>query len=192
MPYKFRPEKKRKLDSEERRRVLPPHETLRRLGLGPGETVADVGCGVGYFSLPAAEIVGSAGRVFALDTSDDMLEELRKRLRDQGIRTVEPRRSGETTLGLPEGSVGFVLLSNVLHEIDGLDALLSDVHRVLKPEGRVAIIEWKKVAMEDGPPVEHRLSPGEVQGHLERAALGEVTYLEINSQLYGLTARKVP
>ena len=190
MPHKFQPHQKHKLDNQERRRSLPPHETLRRLGLREGQVVADVGCGVGYFALPGAEIVGAAGWVYALDTSEEMLEELRRRVREGGIRNVEPRLSGETSLGLPEGGVDFVFLSNVLHEVEGLAELLAEVRRILGREGRVAIIEWKKLPTADGPPLEHRLSAEELRAHLERAGFGELTDLEINGDLYGLTARK--
>jgi ubiquinone/menaquinone biosynthesis C-methylase UbiE len=188
--YKFHPHQKHKLDNEERRRSLPPHETLRRLGLREGEVVADVGCGIGYFSLPAAEIVGRRGLVYALDTSDEMLSELRARLENAAVRNVEPRKSGETSLGLPPDSVGFVFLSNVLHEVDGLEVFLTDVLRILKPAGRIAVLEWKKIPMDEGPPLEHRFSVEEVQAALERAGFVEPAQLEVNRQLYGVTARK--
>lgn len=60
-------------------------------------------------------------------------EELRGRLRQLGVRNVEPRRSGETTLGLPAGQVGFAFVSNVLHEVEGLPGFLAEVFRVLGP-----------------------------------------------------------
>jgi ubiquinone/menaquinone biosynthesis C-methylase UbiE len=190
VPYKFHPHQKHKLDSDERRRLLPPHETLRRLGLRQGEVVADVGCGIGYFSIPAAEIVGDSGWVYALDTSEEMLQELRTRLRSQGVRNVEPRSSVETTLGLPDGSVSFVFLSNMLHEVVGLEEFLSEVLRILQSHGRVAVIEWKKIPTGEGPPLEHRLSAEEVRGSLHRAGFVEASDLEINRELYGVTARK--
>jgi len=188
--YKFHPHQKHKLDSEERRRSLPPLETLRRLGLREGEVAADVGCGVGYFTIPAAQIVGDKGWVYALDTSEEMLEELRGRLRQLGVRNVEPRRSEETNLGLPAGQVGFAFVSNVLHEVEGLPAFLAEVFQALGPGGRIAVIEWKKMPTAGGPPPEHRLGPEEIQGQLERAGFGGFARLEINSDLYGLTARK--
>ena len=190
MPYKFHPHHSDRLDSAERRRLLPPHETLRCLGLRQGEVVADVGCGIGYFSIPAAEIVGDHGWVYALDTSEQMLQELRIRLQRQGVANVEPRSSEETTLGLPDGSVSFVLLSNVLHEVDGLSEFLAEVLRILSPRGRVAVIEWKKTPTAEGPPLEHRLSAEEVRGYLARAGFVDASDVEVNRELYGVTARK--
>ena len=68
MVHKFNPANKKKLDDPWRRENLPPILTLEKLGLIPGDTMADLGCGIGYFTIPAAEIVRESYKVFALDT----------------------------------------------------------------------------------------------------------------------------
>ena len=73
MTHKFNIDNKHKLDSPKWRELLPPSETLKKLELYDGAIAADIGCGIGYFTLPAAELVGSQGRVYALDVSEEIL-----------------------------------------------------------------------------------------------------------------------
>ena len=73
MAHKFDIKNMKKLDSPQRRKLMPPKITLLELGLKKGNIVADIGCGIGYFTIPAAEIV-SPNPVFALDSSQEMLD----------------------------------------------------------------------------------------------------------------------
>ncbi|MEM4326044.1 MAG: methyltransferase domain-containing protein, partial [Candidatus Pacearchaeota archaeon] len=76
--HKFDPRNAHKLLSEERKRVLPAYEILRSSGLMDGMVFADIGCGNGYFTLPALEIVGEKGKVYSIDVQKEMLDELKK------------------------------------------------------------------------------------------------------------------
>ncbi|MGB9913382.1 MAG: class I SAM-dependent methyltransferase, partial [Candidatus Kapaibacteriota bacterium] len=105
----FDPEKKETLDTAERRKLLPPEEILLRSGLSEGTKIADVGCGTGYFSIPAAKIVGRSGKVFAIDISKEMLEELQNRLNPQEIHNLEILQSQEYSIPLTDSAVDFVL-----------------------------------------------------------------------------------
>lgn len=63
-----------KLDNPKRRELLPPDQTLRKLGIKEGEIIADIGCGIGYFTLPASKMVGEKGKIYAMDISAEMLQ----------------------------------------------------------------------------------------------------------------------
>lgn len=78
--HKFNPENKGKLDNPERRKLLPPEEVLLELGLKKGQNMADIGCGIGYFTIPAGEIVGREAKVYGVDILEEMLRELDQRL----------------------------------------------------------------------------------------------------------------
>ena len=80
MSHKFSAKDKSKLDNPERRKILPPPITLEKLYLQKGDIVADVGCGIGYFNIPAAVIVGEMGKVYAIDISEEMLREVQERV----------------------------------------------------------------------------------------------------------------
>ena len=158
MSHKFNPEHKAKLQSEWRKQNLPPIPTLEKLGLVSQDTVADLGCGIGYFTIPAAEIVNTTNKVFALDTSEEMLTELEKDASIAGLSNVITIKTEEYDLKLPNESVSFVLLVNVLHEIEEKERFLLEAHRILKPAGRIAVVDWEKKKTEMGPPIEHRIS----------------------------------
>lgn len=144
------------LESERRQKKLPPEEVLGKLDIKNGDTLIDFGAGIGYFSIPALDYVGEEGKVIAIDISDTMYEELRKRT--SGRRNIEVVQSD----GLTGDKADIILLVNILHELDEPAAFLEDCFRSLHPGGRVAVIDWKKEETGDGPPVSHRIPSDEV------------------------------
>ena len=90
MAHKFNVKEMHKLDSFERRKILPPEEILIKAGLKIKDIFLDIGCGIGYFSIPASRIIGIEGKVFALDTSSEMLEELKRRIYKKNIKNIIP------------------------------------------------------------------------------------------------------
>jgi len=121
----------------------------------------DIGCGTGYFTLPASEITGPSGKVIGIDVSEEMLDELRTKINGRG-HNIELMLSDSLALPVNSSQGTFALLSNVLHEADDMMAMLLEAKRILKPGGRLAIIEWEKREMDMGPPVEHRIHHDEI------------------------------
>jgi ubiquinone/menaquinone biosynthesis C-methylase UbiE len=145
-----------KLDDPERAKWLPAEPIVRRLAR-PGLAVADVGTGTGYFAIPLAGAVSPGGRVFAVDLQPEMLALLRSRLPPELPITLVAGEATRTTLG--EASVELVLLANVWHELDDRAAALAEAARVLRPGGRLAIVDWRTdVADEPGPRPDHRVA----------------------------------
>ena len=182
----FRHEHAHKLDDPERQRWLPVDVVLQRLALRPGMRVADVGAGTGYFALPMARAVLPGGQVFAVDMQPEMLERLRAR--------VEPELPivlvvGEATHTALEGaSVDVVLFANVWHEVDDRPAALAEATRLLRPGGRIAILDWRTdVAQPPGPPLDHRIAASDVATMLKgngfsidtSAPIGIFSYLTV-------------
>ncbi|QLH53128.1 MAG: hypothetical protein CH6_0793 [Candidatus Kapaibacterium sp.] len=159
----FDPANKEKLDNEERRRILPPEEILLKSGLTAGSIIADIGCGIGYFTIPAGRIVGANGKVYACDVSDEMLEELKKRVQAIGLTNIETYKSSEYEIPLDSDVADFLLLSNVLHEPNDRERFLREATRILKNGGKLILIDWLKKEMEEGPPFEERLSAEEIE-----------------------------
>lgn len=191
MAHKFNPAKLAKLDNPARRRLLPPEKTLAQLGVRLGAKVADLGCGSGYFTFPLAEIVGPTGQVFGLDISEEMLAACRERWTSQhgAPENIQFQLSGERSLPLGTAQVDTVLLSTVLHEAEDPELLLREVHRILEPQGRILVIEWKKASAEMGPPVGERLSLEDAGKLLKRAGFGEFASFDISEAFYAVTAR---
>jgi ubiquinone/menaquinone biosynthesis C-methylase UbiE len=116
--------------------------------LGPyireGMVLADVGPGMGYFSLPMARMTGARGKVICIDLQEKMLRFLRRKAQKAGVPAVlEYRLCTADSLGIDDlaGTVDFLLLFAVLHEVPGKEALFSQVYRALKPGGRVLLAE---------------------------------------------------
>lgn len=159
MPHKFDPAAAGRLLSEERLRWQPPELVLAGLALEPGEVFVDIGCGPGYFAFPAAQAVGSRGKVYAVDISLDMLMQLGQRLYAAGLSNVETILSKESNIPLPDGCADAALLANVLHEAEDPLALLAEARRLVRVGGRLLVVDWRREPTPVGPPVEERMVP---------------------------------
>ncbi len=119
-----------------------PEETLVKLGLtGLCGDVVDFGCGYGTFSIPAAQM--GQGTVHALDIEAEMVEATARKAREAGLSNVRSERRDFVTdgTGLPDASVGYVMLFNILH-CEQPRVLLQEAWRILRPGGRLGIMHW--------------------------------------------------
>jgi ubiquinone/menaquinone biosynthesis C-methylase UbiE len=147
-----------RLDDPARRAWLPPAEVLEAMVLHSGETIADVGAGTGYFSLPLAQAVGPQGKVYAVDAQEVMLSLLRQKLDEFTLPIIELIHAEADNTGLPAFSCDHVFAANVWHEFDDHAAILREFVRVLKPGGRITVLDWRTdVEPLTGPPLDHRL-----------------------------------
>lgn len=166
MAHKFKPENWERLVSVERRTLIDPDRFAEHLGIAPGDTVADVGAGPGFFTVPLAAQVGATGRVYALDVAPRMIAMLESR---QLPPQVHVRLSDERRLPVPDASVDLALMAFVLHELEDAQALLTDVKRALRPDGRLVVVEWVRRTEEMGPPEHDRLTPADTERMLRDA-----------------------
>lgn len=128
------------MESRLRHRLFDPKRTLRGAELGPGQTVLEVGCGTGFFTLPAAEMIGETGQIIAMDPLSDFVDRVRRKVREAGLTNVEVVRRDALNTGLAAGSVDVALLLGVIpFPTLPLDRLLPEMHRVLKAEGTLAV-----------------------------------------------------
>lgn len=146
-----------------------PDEVMKALALRPGEVVADVGSGPGYFTLRFARAVGETGRVYAVDVSPDMIRALEHRLRDAGIRNVVPVLSEPDDPLLPDASVDRFVIVDTWHHIEDRPAYLALLKRMLKPGGEVVHIDFQKRDLPLGPPLEMKISREELVQQMEAA-----------------------
>ncbi|MHB0876313.1 MAG: class I SAM-dependent methyltransferase [Anaerolineae bacterium] len=159
------------LDERRWQRWQPP-QMLRQAGVAIGQTALDLGSGPGFWTLPLAEIVGESGLVWALDSSDEMLAVLAGREPPAQVRLL---RADLPAIPLPEASVDFVWAAFVFHEVAPPEALAAEARRVLRREGRLAVLEWRPdAAGEAGPPRPHRLAAARVTDVLRQAGFAAV------------------
>jgi len=147
------------LDAPDRRSTQDPDRLWRRLGLKRGDTVVDVGAGTGFYAFAAASVVGSSGRVYAVDVSQDLVQLVRERAAGRKVRNVEPVLSTLTHIPIEDAVADVALLANVLHGIPS--ETVDEAVRLLRPGGRLVDVDWKKEPSPQGPPVEHRLTAAE-------------------------------
>ncbi len=116
---------------------------LAALHVKPGDTVCDLGCGNGFYTLKLAELAGEKGRVFAVDIQREMLELLKDRALEAKVVNIETVLGTFVDPKLPEGSVDLVLLVDVYHEFSHPEQMLAAIRKSLKPTGRVALVEFR-------------------------------------------------
>lgn len=155
-----------------------PGATLRRLGVGSGDTVAEIACGNGYFTLPAARIT-DPNPVYALDIDGSLLEELTSLADHQEIENVVAIEGDarELTRHLPE-HVDVVVVANTFHGIDDRARFVRQTFESLRSDGQFVVVNWRDLPRERtsiageprGPPTELRVSPDETEAVVLDAA----------------------
>jgi predicted methyltransferase len=117
-----------------------PGEVMDALGLKPGHRVADIGCGLGYFTFRMAARVGAEGKVFAVDIDEEAIDKVRQRKQREKLDQVEPILGESADPRLPN-ELDVVLIVDTYHEFRDYDRMMEAVFRALKPGGRLAIID---------------------------------------------------
>jgi ubiquinone/menaquinone biosynthesis C-methylase UbiE len=151
----------------EREAEEAPDAALDAIGIARGATVADIGAGVGYFTWRLAERVGPAGKVYANDIQEKMLERLRRNMQERGLAHVEPVLGAEDDPRLPAGRMDLVLLVDVYHEFSQPRKMLQKIRESLKPDGRLVLLEYRKEDPSVPIRAEHKMSVQEVKAEVE-------------------------
>lgn len=129
---------------ETREKEERPSEVMKQLGLKPGMTVCDMGCGNGFYSLMMAKEISPGGKVLAVDIQREMLRFLQLRAKDQGVENLEPILSTVIDPQLPKNEVDLLLMVDVYHEFSHPQQMLKGIRESLKPEGLVALLEYRE------------------------------------------------
>ena len=131
------------MSSRLRQRLFDPVKTLRGAGLTTGQTVLEVGCGTGFFTIPAAKMIGDEGTLVALDVMTSYLDQVSEKTRDAGVSNVRIMKRNALDTGLQSQEIDLVLLFGVIpYPSLPLKKLLPEMHRVLKSDGRMAVWQF--------------------------------------------------
>ncbi len=157
------------IEESTRRTWYDPEFVLRETGLTEGMVFADIGCGEGFFSILAANIVGAKGAVYALDIDARAIDRLRARASEKGLVNVHAVTGAAEDTVMCSQCVDAAFLSMVLHDFDHPEKVLVNIKQMLKPHGLIVNLDWKKKQMDFGPPVRVRFSEEKVMELLEQA-----------------------
>lgn len=128
------------MESRLRQWLMNPVKTLRGAGIEPGQTVLEVGCGTGFFTIPAAELIGDQGCLVAMDALSDYTKRVSKKIQAAGLENVRVVKRDALDTGLDAASIDKVLLFGVIPFPSlPLKRLLPEMHRILKTEGTLAV-----------------------------------------------------
>jgi ubiquinone/menaquinone biosynthesis C-methylase UbiE len=156
-------------EEKQRRGWQNPEKILTEIGLKNGSTFIDIGCGEGFFAIPACRIVGKTGKVFALDVNDEAIELLMRKARKSGLTNLVARIGQAEEIVFCEECADVVFFGIVLHDFQTLPKVLENAKKMLKPEGLLVDLDWKKEPMPFGPPLSIRFSEAQAAGLLEKS-----------------------
>jgi SAM-dependent methyltransferase len=172
----------------ERGQRLDTFAILTFSNLSDRDTVADIGCGPGFFTVPIAKGL-SNGKLYALDTDDDVLEACRQQVTEARLGNVEVLKCGEFDFPLEPGSLDGLFLADVVHHSSDRTRFLQAVRELLKPRGWCTVLEWYRTEGESGPPLERRIGPEELRDLAVGAGFRFLTIRNLNSDQYMATLR---
>ncbi len=135
-------------------KFIDPDSIIAQLEIQDGNVVADFGCGPGFFSVPFAKAVGDEGRVYALDVLPQALESVKSKMRNFAVPNIILMRANvekENGSKLPSDLVDWVILKDVLFQNQKKEIIIAEAKRILKPEGRIIVVEWNKKDSGVGP-----------------------------------------
>ena len=169
-------------DEQERRKWQNPEDILSEIGLLPGMTFTDIGCGQGFFTVPAAKIVGNGGKIYASAISQVNIQKLREKVDAAGLTNVIMETGKAEDLILCDACADIVFFGIVLHDFENPSKVLANAHSMLKKTGKLIDLDWKQEPMEFGPPLHIRFGEEKAKRLLETS--GFTILLTKKSGLY--------
>lgn len=171
---------------------LNPAYALNNAGLHEGQEVADFGAGSGFFTRAAARIVGD-GTVWAVDTNGDLLTRIKSLAVAEGLHNVEILRGNieaKSGCGLPAQHFDVCLAANILFSAHHKEAVVAEIHRVLKKTGRAVVIDWSSSHGGLGPHPDHVVSEKEARTLFEEGGFTYIEKIPAGAYHWGFIVRK--
>ena len=172
---------------------LNPQVIVNKLKISSGMKIAHFGCGAGYFTFPLAKRVGKEGMVYALDILEEKLVTLKSQAKLWGLRniiTVKTNLESEKSSQLKTASVDWVIIVSVLYQNDKKGSILKEAKRILKPKGKILLIDWGKENKFIGPVEQIRISKGELIKKLQKYNLDIQKEVAVGDFHFGMVLTK--
>ena len=157
------------------------------LDLPPNSIVLDLACGTGSYSIEISKITGAEHKIYAIDLWAEGIEVLNALIKDQGITNIHTSVADiSRKIPIETASADVCLLATTLHDLsqEAQKSTMKEVYRVLKPEGILNIIEFKKIDKGPGPPISIRLTEDEVNKFVTKYGFAKITSDEVGDFNY--------
>jgi len=153
-------------------------------------TFVDLGCNDGFFTIPAAKIIGNSGKAYGVDISEEAIAKLQKEAKLQKLTNIQVRVGEAEKIIFATNSADIIFLNIVLHDFHNPTKVLQNAHAMLKPNGKLINIDWQKKQTEMGPPLEKRLSLKEARDLITSEDFHIIEAKDISENYYQIEAEK--
>jgi ubiquinone/menaquinone biosynthesis C-methylase UbiE len=175
------------------RNFLDPKDIIRQINITQGSVIADFGCGSGFFSLAFAESIREEGKVYSFDILLSALESVASKAKISGLTNIITKRVNLEKNGgskLENNSVDWVIMKDMLFQNKMKDIILEEAYRVLKPGGKILLVEWNDSDLSIGPNKDLRISKDELIRMAEKQNFEFEKDLEAGDFHYGELFKK--
>lgn len=181
------------MEENKNEKFLDPETIIPQIGIKNGDTVADFGCGPGYFSFPFAKAVGPDGKIYALDVLEHIVEMVTNKAKEAGLANIEAKRANvekENGSKIDSSSVDFVILKDVLFQNQKKEVIVSEAKRILKEAGKILVIEWNEKSVPIGPDKELRIVQDDLKKMISQTGFEIEKDIDAGNFHYGFVAVK--
>ncbi|MBP9760374.1 MAG: class I SAM-dependent methyltransferase [Candidatus Pacebacteria bacterium] len=170
-----------------------PKKIIEQCGIEPGMVIADFGAGAGYFSVEAAEKVGKDGTVYVIDIQQELMTKvthLAKSHHLDSLMYIHGDLEAEQGSTLPDDCVDMVIISNLLFQLDNKEAVLVEANRILRPRGRLLLVDWRESYNSMGPQPEHVVSEDTARALVAGVGFIKPKNIDAGAYHYGIVFQK--
>ena len=177
-----------RLLAPERAQSVDSFSILSFSGINLHDTVADIGCGPGFFTIPIAKYLVN-GKLYALDIDEEMLDACRQQVAQARMGNVEILKCSEFDFPLEKGLLDGAFMAFVVQQSPDKPRLLRAARELLHPRGWCTILEWYRKETETGPPLERRIDPPDLRNIAEDAGFQHMGWRDLNGEQYMMMLR---
>jgi ubiquinone/menaquinone biosynthesis C-methylase UbiE len=178
-------------DDPGRRKWQNPEAILNSIGLKAGMAFVDVGCGAGFFAIPAARIVGSKGKIYGIDANPNAINALREQGEKEGLKNIYPTTGAAEDIVVGKSIADVVFFGISLHDFQDPSKVLANARRMIKPGGKLIDLDWKKEGIPFGPPSHIKFDEAKASGLIEAAGFKVESVKDSPPYHYLITAKPV-
>jgi len=171
------------------RRRHHPQLNLESIGLRSGMVFMDIGCGDGFFTIPAARLVGEKGKVYAVDIDASAIDRLKRQAAEKNLKNISAEVGAAEETVFCDACADIVFYSTVLHDFKDPAKVLRNAKLMLSPAGRLVNLDWKKKSTVFGPPLRIRFSEEQAATLIKQAGFTIESVKDLGRNFYIVTAK---